>query len=151
MAETFLEIVKKNAGRPPKFATADELVAAFYRYVEWADNSPIKAAWRTRRKGDLKKADTLAKDEGAIPRPLSIDGFCFHSGIVNWTEFKKSNKERDGFANAIGYVERCIRAQQVDGATAGIYNPNLVARLNGISENINQTIDPPTFQIMEIK
>lgn len=151
MAETFLEIVKKKAGRPPKFATADELLAAFAAYVEWANDNPIQMVQRFRKKGKRDSVDAVSKDEGSIPRPLSVDGFCFHSGIVNWTEFRRSNKERDGFGDAIGYIERTIRSQQIDGATAGIYNAGLVARLNGIAENVNTTIDPPVFNVLPIK
>ena len=35
------------------------------------------------------------------------------------------------------YVREAIQDHQVGGATAGIYNANIVARVNGIGDNVN--------------
>ena len=114
-----------------KYKTADELRERAQEYFAWADKNPIRGSRIVTKDG----GETITRDY-QYPRPYSLDGFGLFAGIYDWAQFKQHNKGRDGFADVINYIEATIRQQQVAGAMAGMYKENLVARLNGISENV---------------
>lgn len=114
-----------------KYKTADELREKAQEYFAWADKNPIRGSRIVTKDGD----GTITRDY-QYPRPYSLDGFRLFAGIHQWSVFKESNKGRDGFAEVIDYIETTIRQQQVAGAMAGMYKENLVARLNGIADNV---------------
>ena len=51
------------------------------------------------------------------------------------------------YRKIITRIKKEIRAEQVDGALTGFYNPNLTARLNSITEKqeVKQTTIQPLF------
>ena len=86
-----------------------------------------------------------------IPKPYSIISFCMFAEITTGTFWNYCNKDSEDFNTYKGdellertkllevalYVKEAIQDPQVGGATAGIYNANIVARVNGIGDNVN--------------
>ena len=86
-----------------------------------------------------------------IPSPLDIFTFCDFIGINQEMFHRFINKDFDDIESEINTIEEktCIssffvrvrdyiRSKQVAGGVSGIYNPMLVARINGIKDTIEQ-------------
>lgn len=140
MAQQLWDIAKPF-GRPRKFKTAEELWDAFVAYTKWNEQNPLTVH-------NVKKAvaKSAGQDKSAlqetVERPYSLVAFRFHAGIKReWSVFKGDYEHRSqDFCKVIDAIERSIRQQQIDNAAVGNYKENLVARLNGISENITQKV-----------
>jgi hypothetical protein len=114
--------------------TPSELWAKFLEYMEKNN----KAYW--------SKQDFIKSGPGAgnivytdVPNPPSIKAFCIFSNISEQTflQYYKSNGSK-GLENCADYAEvSCtirdtIQLIQVDGASAGVFNANIIARLTGL-------------------
>lgn len=134
-----METNKHAGGRPPKFKTPEELQEKAEGYFQYCDTHPIemwqrKAAAANR---SAKNGSSVKSDEGTmyIRRPYTLDGLGLWVGVANWRDFRSYHSE-DEFSTVIRTLEARVRDQQVSGAFVGMYNANLVARLNGISESV---------------
>lgn len=137
------ERIKKKRGRPPKFKTHTELWRAATEYFAWADDNPIDASEKTASgtkktpKGTEKKNNS---EKTTNRTPYSLYSFQAHAGISNWVEFKKSEQyQTPEFLTVIRAIENVIAGKQIDGAIAGVYQGNIVARLNGLAEKSDFT------------
>lgn len=119
-------------GRPRKFKSAAELAQKAVDYFSWADANPIVTSRFMTKQGMVVNT---------TPRPYTIHGFCVFAGIGDWSSFKKSYMEKKGFCGLIQNIENTIVSNQLDGGMVGIYSPNLTARLNGISDKVQQEVD----------
>lgn len=93
------------------------------------------------RSNPLIKVEYVGKDgervETPLPRPLTIEGFknylWEHAG-----DAQRYFNNRDGafgdYAPIIQRAREVIRQQQIEGGMVGMYNANLTARLNGLTE-----------------
>lgn len=133
----------KRKGRPPHFKTPQDLWRAATDYFKWADDNPIevskKIASGSKKKGS--KTETKSDHVNTTNRtPYSLHSFQAHAGISNWAEFKnKDCYKTDEFVIVIRAIENTIAGMQIDGAIAGVYNNNIVARLNGLADKTDVT------------
>lgn len=130
---------KHAGGRPPKFKTPEELQEKAEGYFQYCDTHPIEV-WQRKAAAanqSAKNGSGVKSDEGTmyIRRPYTLDGLGLWCGIANWRDFR-ANHASDEFSTVIRTLEARVRDQQVSGAVVGMYNANLVARLNGISESV---------------
>lgn len=98
----------------------------------WSKKDPIKS-------GDL--AGTLI--DVPTQTPMSIAGFCLYADIDENT-FSRYEKEKgyEDFWGVTTRIKSIIESNQFEGATVGAYNPNIIARKLGLSDN--QKIDHTT-------
>ena len=134
-----METTKHAGGRPPKFKTPEELQEKAEVYFQYCDTHPIEV-WQRKAAAanqSAKNGSGVKSDEGTmyIRRPYTLDGLGLWCGIANWRDFR-ANHASDEFSTVIRTLEARVRDQQVSGAVVGMYNANLVARLNGISESV---------------
>lgn len=131
MAKNEKQIQKRSAGRPKKFETPEELWDAFLQYKEWVKSNPIKVH------------DYVGKDAEEVwrirQRPLTVEGFenyCFEHKIINDMSnyFANSNDKYAEYSTICAHIKKIIRQDQIDGGMAGIYNPSITQRLNGLVE-----------------
>ena len=130
---------KHAGGRPPKFKTPEELQEKAEGYFQYCDTHPIEV-WQRKAAAanqSAKNGSGVKSDEGTmyIRRPYTLDGLGLWCGISSWKEYRSYHAE-DEFSAVIRALEARVRDQQVSGAVVGMYNANLVARLNGISESV---------------
>ena len=79
--------------------------------------------------------EIISNDSELKPHSWTLGGFCLYAGITNWTTFKETKKyQTREFLRVIYTIEQTIVEHQISGANVGLYNHNLVARLNGLSE-----------------
>ncbi len=133
--------IAKPFGRPAKFKSPQELWEAFLAYTEWSANNPMTVNdTRSQRKSTLKDERSQYKQQ--VERPLTLMAFCLHAGIKRqWADFRKDYAKRSkAFCEVLYAIENTIRGQQVSNALVGNYKENLVARLNGISDTVEQKV-----------
>ena len=120
---------------PRNFPTPQHLREAFDAYKDWAKTNPIQVH------------DFVGKDAKEVhrkkERPLSLSGFnawCIREGF-GLAEHYFANQDND-YTDYLGIcraIKEEIRADQIDGGMAGIYNPSITQRLNSLNET--QTIE----------
>ena len=122
---------KKKRGRPPKFKTAKELAKAFEDYKAFCDEHPMEIR-------------SIFKGEESVryaPHPYTLCGFMvFVDSMREWKDFARYTKERgEDFCALITHIETEVREHQVIGGMNGVYNANLTARLNGLTDKKDVT------------
>lgn len=121
---------RPNEGRPRLFKTPEALWDAFVLYKEWAKSNPILVH------------DYVGKDGTEVyrqrERPLIIEGFqnwLVEEGYIGYPDLTKyfdgTHKE---FVHVSAHIRNAIRQEQIAGGMAGIYNPSLTARINGLTD-----------------
>lgn len=115
----------------------EKLEEHFRNYCAWVELNPIKVQDFVGKDGDevMRKKD----------RPLTLDGFevwCYNNGIINDLGDYFSNKDDkySDFSTICSHIKKAIRSNQIDGGMAGIFNPSITQRLNGLTEktdNVN--------------
>ena len=143
-----MELVKRTAGRPPVFETPEQLWQCFTEYVKLVEqhdiNLPtyvVKGSKREEGKG------------GKVARPLTFQGFMAYTGMAqDWNEFAKYTITRsENFSVVITRIRRIIESDQIEGGLGGIYNSNLTARLNGLTDKTDVTTDgKPLDRVVEV-
>lgn len=123
-------------GPPLVFDNGDDLWEAFIRYIEWRKECP-----------GFTKAEKK-KPEYDLTRPLSIRSFCMFIGIVprTWRGWKHEDGDhfREDLFPVIMRVEMIIQDAQISGAMMGVYKENIVSRINGLVDRIEDTVKVPT-------
>ena len=119
---------KKN-GRPMMIKEPDEILSLFEQYKAYCKANPFRVRdWV----GATATQVTREKE-----RPLTLEGFevfCFKQGLTISNYFENRNGEYDKFYAICSYIRREIRDEQIGGGMAGIYNPSITQRLNGLVE-----------------
>ena len=130
--------IASRVGRPPKYATAMELAKVADEYFEWCDDTPVETSSRKLVGAEQSaKTGSKAKSDETVftsKRAYTLDGFCLYAGIGNWSQYKKDHAEDEEFRRVLYAIEQTIRDQQVVGSLVGLFNANIVARLNGLAD-----------------
>ena len=100
--------------------TPEELQSKVNDYFKYIDSSPIEKRKTETHKGEVKEYIEYIK------RPYTIEGLCNYLDITmktfyNWEDCKD-------LIHIITRARQIIREDKLSGATAGIYNANIVAR-----------------------
>lgn len=142
---------KHAGGRPPKFKTPEELEAKAEEYFRWCDANPVEKGSRKlvgakqNSKGSEAKSDEV---KFTAKRPYTLDGLAIFCGISNWRAFRASHTD-DEFLTVIYAIEARVRDQQITGAMVGMFNGSIVARLNGLAEQVEASINTEQQQNAE--
>ena len=131
--------------RPYKY-TPEQLQSKIDKYFKYADENPLI-------KNEVVKTGKEAGKILPVPMPIvySIQGLCYHVNIdrdtfydlidKNRAETTQNNKDGENNINMINqFSDICIRARQkindnqISGATAGLMNPLIVSRLQGLTD-----------------
>lgn len=78
-----------------------------------------------------------------LERPLTMEGFecyVYDQDIINDLGDYFSNKDSKyaDYSTICSRIRKEIRADQISGGMAGIYNPSITQRLNGLTEKIQE-------------
>jgi hypothetical protein len=128
---------KPKMPRKPKYIeTPDALWQLFEEYRAWVKENPYQVEDYV---GGAGKRVYRQKE-----RPLTVEGmnvYAFDRGIMS--DLKDYINNRDGryeaYVTTVSRIREAVRLDQVSGGMVGIYNANLTARLNGITENTHTT------------
>jgi len=117
-----------------------------------------------KKKGYVKQVYNQQLDkvvEILVPKPLTIESFCLFAEITlfeffHYLNYKPSDNEdvnnevtlhKLSLAKFFTRTQTFIRDYQIGGATANVLNANIVARLNSLTEKIEQQTTQPTETI----
>lgn len=130
-------------GRDKIFGDAALLWSEAILYFDWCDRHPWMRAELVKYQGTSEEAEV------PLGRPYTMDGLTVYLGVsAAYFRAAKANlraKEDKGKATAedldileaIERIEQTVRNQQIEGASVGVFNANLISRINGIADNQN--------------
>jgi hypothetical protein len=120
---------RSSHGRKPKFEDAETLWDACLEYFDWVEKNPLQ-------EGIVHQGKV---SEAALPkmRAMTIGGLCNFLDITQpvWAEYRS----REDFLYVTTRVDEIIRQQKFEGASAGLLNPNIIARDLGLAEKREHT------------
>lgn len=112
---------------------------------------------------DVKKRPFLVKDwVGKDPhevyrekeRPLTMEGFrifCFKLGYTIKHYFDNTDNRYDEYSTICTHIKDIIRDDQISGGMAGVYNPSITQRLNGLVDKTETEANLKVQQITGMK
>lgn len=127
------------------FTKADVLVQLAKDFFEWCDRTP---RYKTEVIKHKMEWDTV---EIELQRPYTLSGLCVSIGVSQsyFRQYKTDLREKleagtlshddARVLSAIEWIEQIVYTDQIEGAATGQYNANIIARLNGMADNINST------------
>lgn len=121
----------KNSGQPKKFKNPEELLQSALNYFKWADENP----WI---KKDIIRGGHNAGSEIDIKlqRPYTIEGFCLFNNVTRQTFLNYESKDEYAeYFDVIAYIRATIETNQLEGATVGSYNANIISRKLGLEDS----------------
>ncbi len=118
---------RSSHGRNPLFADADTLWTACLEYFQWVEDNPL---WE--EKGFAFQG-AVTKESFAKMRAMTLDGLQNFLDISDDT-WRNWRKDRQDFFGVITRVEKIIRQQKFEGASADLLNPSIIARDLGLSD-----------------
>ncbi len=121
-------------GKSKNIETPELLWELFTEYKKQVKSDPIKVQDFVGKDGD----EVYRKRE----RPLTMEGFenyLADQGVLQDLGDYLSNKDDrySNYAAICSRIKRAIRQDQIEGGLAGIYNPSITQRLNGLVDKVN--------------
>ena len=114
-------------GRPRKYTPA-QLLQEFEKYVN--DRMAHPLVIEETETGIVGKSPIDKTKRKVIPQLLSIGDFCIHLGTHrDWW-----NKLPEDFFGVKTHIGNFIEQYQLKGASAGVFNANIVARMLGLAD-----------------
>jgi len=116
----------------------DAMWLLFEAYVKEVKSKPFKVK------------DWVGKDGFQIERekekPLTVEGFemyCFKEGIINdlGHYFSNLDDRYKEYVPICSRIRKSVRIDQIEGGMAGMYNPSITQRLNGLVEKSENKTD----------
>jgi hypothetical protein len=113
----------------------DKMWEYFTKYVAYSKANPITVHDFVGKDGDSVRREK--------ERPLTLEGFedwLFEEKIINDIGDYMSNKDGrySDYAAICRAIKRKVRKDQIEGGMAGIYNPSITQRLNGLVEKVQE-------------
>ncbi len=116
---------RSSAGPKPKFAGPDELWAACVEYFVWVEQNPLMEG--------IAYQGKVSKNGLPKMRAMTIVGLCVFLDIEERT-WRLWRDERSDLLPIVTRVEAIIYEQKFAGASAGLLNPNIIARDLGLAD-----------------
>jgi len=87
-------------------------------------------------------------------RPLTIEGFecwLFDNNIIGDLShyFANTNNKYTDYLTICSRVKKAVRQDQIEGGMAGMYNPSITQRLNGLVEKTQTDVNITKFEFDE--
>lgn len=135
--------LRSKHGRSKLFESPELLWDAACEYFQSVDENPFESV--------EKKTSGLYDEEVKTKyhkRPYLISAFCLYVGASEkyLADFKgrlieEKKPENDDFLTVINQIYETVRSQKFEGAAAGLFNSNIIARDLGLKEHTDHTSD----------
>jgi hypothetical protein len=133
--------LRSKHGRDKIFSSPEVFLKEAYSYFEQCNKNP----WY---KNEVVKGGPNAGKILKVPtqRPYTIKALCIYLNITEQTflNYEKDENYQD-FFEVFTHVREIIENNQLEGATVGAYNANIIGRLLGLADkqdiNQNQVIE----------
>lgn len=121
-------LLRNTHGRSKIFANSEEFGNACNEYFKWCVDNPLQEQSLFAFQGNITKAESNKM------RVFSREGLCNFIDIS--IDCLRLYEKREDFINVTTRVQQIIDAQQFEGATANLLNPNIIARKLGLTDKI---------------
>ena len=123
-------------GRNCIIETAKELWENFEEYSDWCENNPLfeDQLIKTKVDRDSEKVDAYSCKK---MRAMTKDSFSLACGLSGWEVIEGYKQRGKDFVEIIMRIEKYIYDQKFTGASAGLLNPNIIARDLGLIDKSN--------------
>src|SRR5690349_16146006 len=133
-----------KGGRRAIITDAAELWQKAVNYFEWCDANPQNKVELVKHQGDAEPYDV------ALGRPYSMDALTIYAGVSgayfrsrkgelgDKADLNKATTDELDLLDTIVLIESIVRTQRFEGAAVGIFKENLISRVDGYADNINQ-------------
>jgi hypothetical protein len=125
-------------GRDKIFATPEIMLEAAYDYFNWVEENPL---------GKQIIYQGLASTEPEkLMRAMTIKGLCIFWGVNSFYlndfvgNLDLTNEIDKDFSQVINTIKEIIATQKFEGASAGLLNPNIIARDLGLTDKSERDI-----------
>ena len=124
-------------GKSKYIETPEKLWEYFQEYKSDVDKNPIK------------KQDYVGKDATMVyrelQRPYTMEGFenyLANNDIIEdlGNYMANSDDKYKEYSTICSRIKREIKQNQIDGGMAGVYNPSITQRLNGLADKKTLTV-----------
>jgi hypothetical protein len=117
----------KRLGAPRRYETAEALAADISEYFRDIEDDSLEEEVLFHSNG------VVTKEKKKLPRAMTLGTLWLHLGIdrTTWADWRNN---RPDLATVITQTEQAIREQKFEGAAAGLFNPNIIARDIGLRE-----------------
>lgn len=121
------EIGASRLGQPPCFNSPEEMLERAIEYFKWCEDNPL---------GEHKifaQQGTIIDGEVKHKRPYTQAGLCVYLGISEqtWRNYRDSNPN---YFEVTKLITDAMYDQKFAGASAGIFNANIIARDLGLKD-----------------
>ena len=113
-------------GRPVVFETAKDFKDAAQTYIEWVKNNPVEKTITAAFQG------VISYEKVPHSRPMTQYGLAAHMGIGLST--LKDYSQKPEFSAIFKEIQAIMTAWNIDGATCGDMNGNIIARIEGLAD-----------------
>lgn len=118
-------------GKNKYIETPEKMWELFEAYKAYTKSRPILVQDFVGKDGD----EVNRKKE----RPLTIDGFecwCYDNDIISDLSqyFANTEQRYNEYQTICSRIRKAVRTDQIEGGMAGIYNPSITQRLNGLTD-----------------
>lgn len=136
--------MERSISGVPKALSVDTMLDYFIKYVKHTKDNPIEVQ------------DFVGKDATEVWRkkeqPLTMEGFedyvAESGGPFSLAQYFSNYQGRyEDFVTICTFIRRKIRADQIKGGMAGIYNASITQRLNGLAEKTEQKVTTQTAEV----
>lgn len=109
------------------------MLEAAYEYFDWVEDTPLE-------KAIIYQGEIGSKPE-SLMRAMTISGLCIFWGVHSeyLTKFESGldleTQEGQDFSRVIKTIKEIIKTQKFEGASAGLLNPNIIARDLGLADS----------------
>jgi hypothetical protein len=145
-----------SRGKHKYIETPEKLWELFMSYRDKIKNNPIQIVEQKRGNTIIPKDADLSREtlkelfasivHLPVQRPLTLEGFYNYLEdndiITDATDYFENKDSRYcDYIRICSRIKRTIRQDQIEGGMAGIYNPSITQRLNGLVEKHDVTTD----------
>jgi len=125
-------------GRDKLFSKPDILWEAALEYFNWCIENPLIEI-------DFKGKDAIEVEMPKM-RAFTWSGLELYLDINSLREYKNNPDYKD-FSHVITRIEKIMYTQKFEGASAGLLNPNIIARDLGLADKKEIEVNKPTLLI----
>ena len=130
--------MRMTIGRTNKL-TPTRLKNEAIKYFEWVEANPFKVT-----KAAMFQGEQIDLTEEK-PRIMTIGAFCRFVGIGEQT--LADYGKQDAYSGIVSDIKGLIYDYKLEGASAGLFNSNIIARELGLGERtVVELIEPPTAE-----
>ncbi len=142
---------RSKHGRDKIFKTPKVMLDAAFGYFDWVEDNPLTKA--------IVYQGEVCENPENLMRAMTIKGLCIYWGVnsLYLNDFiaglDLKSEDGKGFSVVISTIKEIIETQKFEGASAGLLNPNIIARDLGLADKkeLSGSVENPlTLVIQEI-